>query len=164
MQIEEKEESIEFESEKVDSPHPSVLIESNIKEIIYSEYTKNKKYYTPEEKKYSKEISKSSYDTCSKNKYRKNILIHEDEITSICALDSKTKPIAYATSSLDKLIKFWTGKFKYIDLIPDLLVPSLYLAEFDCTNILSAEGVYVKMYDLASEIYECKFILEIILI
>ena len=36
-------------------------------------------------------------------------------------------------------------------------MPSLYLSEFDCTNLLSAEGVYIKMYDLASEIYECKF-------
>ena len=151
----EEEESSEFESEKIDSPHPSQIIESNIKEIVYSEYIKNKKYYTPEEKKKLKEISK--YDSCTRNKYRKNILLHEDEITSICALDSKTKSIAYATSSLDRTIKFWTGKFKLIDTISDLLTPSLYLCEFDNTNVLSAEGVYIKMYDLLSEIYECKF-------
>ena len=155
---EEEEESSEFESEKIDSPHPSVLIESNNKEKIYSEYLKNKNYFSPEEKKNSKEISKSSYESCTKNKYRKNILLHNDEVTSICSFDSKTKSIAYATSSLDRTIKFWTGKFKLIDTISNLLTPSLYLSEFDCTNLLSAEGVYIKMYDISSQIYECKFI------
>ena len=156
--IEEESSSSEFESEKIDSPHPSELIESNMKEIIYSEYSKNKKYFTPQEKKKSEEISKKSYESCPHNKYRKNILLHNDEITSICALDAKTKSIAYATSSLDRTIKFWNAKFKIIDTISNLITPSLYLCEFDSTNILSAEGVYIKMYDIASEIYECKFI------
>ena len=156
--IEEESDSSEFESEKIDSPHPSELIESNMKEIIYSEYSKNKKYFTPQEKKKSEEISKKSYESCTHNKYRKNILLHNDEITSICALDAKTKSIAYATSSLDRTIKFWSAKFKIIDTISNLITPSLYLCEFDSTNILSAEGVYIKMYDLSSEIYECKFI------
>ena len=155
---EEEEESSEFESEKIDSPHPSELIESNNKEKIYSEYLKNKNYFSPEEKKKSKEISKSSYESCTKNKYRKNILLHNDEVTSICSFDSKTKSIAYATSSLDRTIKFWTGKFKLIDTISNLLTPSLYLSEFDYTNLLSAEGVYIKMYDISSQVYECKFI------
>ena len=84
-------------------------------------------------------------------------MLHNDEITSICALDAKTKSIAYATSSLDQTIKFWNAKFKIIDTISNLITPSLYLCEYDSTNILSAEGVYIKMYDLASEIYECKF-------
>ena len=154
---EEEEESSEFESEKIDSPHPSELIESNNKEKIYSEYLKNKNYFSPEEKKKSKEISKSSYESCTKNKYRKNILLHNDEVTSICSFDSKTKSIAYATSSLDRTIKFWTGKFKLIDTISNLLTPSLYLSEFDYTNLLSAEGVYIKMYDISSQVYECKF-------
>jgi hypothetical protein len=156
--IVEESSSSEFESEKIDSPHPSQLLESNIKEIIYCEYLKNKKFYTPEEKKCYSEINKDSYESCTKNKYRKNILLHKDEITSICALDAKTKSIAYATSSLDRTIKFWTGKFKLIDTISNLLLPALYLSEFDRTNILSAEGVYIKMYDLISQIYECKFI------
>ena len=156
--IEEEEDSSEFESEKIDSPHPSILIESNLKEIIHSEYIKNKKYLSSIEKKHSKEIDKKSYESCTHNKYRKNILLHNDEITSICSLDGKTKSIAYATSSLDRTIKFWTGKFKLIDTISNLLSPSLYLCEFDCINILSAEGVYIKMYDLSSEIYENKFI------
>ena len=155
---EEEEESSEFESEKIDSPHPSELIESNNKEKIYSEYLKNKNYFSPEEKKNSKEISKNSYESCTKNKYRKNILLHNDEVTSICSFDSKTKSIAYATSSLDRTIKFWTGKFKLIDTISNLLTPSLYLSEFDYTNLLSAEGVYIKMYDISSQVYECKFI------
>ena len=154
----EEESSSEFESEKVDSPHPSELLESNIKEIIYCEYLKNKKFFSPEEKKYLSEMKKDSYEQCTKNKYRKNILLHKDEITSICALDSKTKSIAYATASLDRTIKFWTSKFKIIDTISNLLIPALYLSEFDRTNILSAEGVYIKMYDLISQIYECKFI------
>ena len=154
---EEEEESSEFESEKIDSPHPSELIESNNKEKIYSEYLKNKNYFSPEEKKNSKEISKNSYESCTKNKYRKNILLHNDEVTSICSFDSKTKSIVYATSSLDRTIKFWTGKFKLIDTISNLLTPSLYLSEFDYTNLLSAEGVYIKMYDISSQVYECKF-------
>ena len=155
---EEEEESSEFESEKIDSPHPSELIDSNNKEKIYSEYLKNKNYFSPEEKKNSKEISKNSYESCTKNKYRKNILLHNDEVTSICSFDSKTKSIVYATSSLDRTIKFWTGKFKLIDTISNLLTPSLYLSEFDYTNLLSAEGVYIKMYDISSQVYECKFI------
>ena len=149
--------SSEFESEEIDSPHPSIIIDSNIKENIYSEYTKNINYYDSIEKNISFKIQKESYDTCPKNKYRKNILLHNSEITSICALDGVTKEISYATSALDNTIKFWTGKFKLIDTISDLLMPSLYLCEFDFINILSAEGVYIKMYDIESEIYECKF-------
>ncbi len=149
--------SSEFESEKIDSPHPSIIIESNIKENIYSEYTKNLNYYSNNEKNISSKLDKDTYNTCPKNKYRKNILLHNSEITSICALDGITKEICYATSSLDNTIKFWTGKFKLIDTISNLLVPSLFLCEFDFTNILSAEGVYIKMYDIESEIYECKY-------
>ena len=149
--------SSEFESEEIDSPHPSIIIDSNIKENIYSEYTKNINYYDSIEKNISFKLQKESYDTCPKNKYRKNILLHNAEITSICALDGITKEISYATSALDNTIKFWTGKFKLIDTISDLLMPSLYLCEFDFINILSAEGVYIKMYDIESEIYECKF-------
>ena len=50
-----KEESVssEFESEKIDSPHPSIIIEANIKENIYSEYTKNRNFYDSEEKNIS---------------------------------------------------------------------------------------------------------------
>ena len=55
---EEEEESSEFESEKIDSPHPSELIESNNKEKIYSEYLKNKNYFSPEEKKILKKYRK----------------------------------------------------------------------------------------------------------
>ena len=139
----------------LDNPSRYSLVAPSSSGLSFS--FKNKKFLTPEEKKYSKTISIDSYDSCTHIKYRKNILLHEDEITSICTLDSKTKSIAYATASLDRTIKFWTGKFKLIDKISNLLVPSLYLAEFDSTNILSAEGVYVKMYDLSSEIYECKF-------
>ena len=155
-----KEESVssEFESEKIDSPHPSIIIEANIKENIYSEYTKNRNFYDPEEKNISFKLDKDSYDKCPKNKYRKNILLHNLEITSICSLDGITKNISYATSSLDNTIKFWNSKFKLIDTISNLLVPSLYLCEFDFINILSAEGVFIKMYDIESEIYECKFI------
>ena len=149
--------SSEFESEEIDSPHPSIIIESNIKENIYSEYTKNINYYDSTEKNISFKLQKESYDTCPKNKYRKNILLHNTEITSICALDGITKEISYATSALDNTIKFWTGKFKLIDTIIDLLMPSLYLCEFDFINILSAEGVYIKMYDIESEVYECKY-------
>ena len=155
---EEESSSSEFESEKIDSPHPSLIIESNIKENIYSEYAKNKNYYDEAEKNISFKLDKDSYEKCPKNKYRKNILLHNLEITSICILDGLTKNISYATSSLDHTIKFWTGKFKLINQISDLLVPSLYLCEFDFTNILSAEGVFIKMYDIESEIYECKYI------
>ena len=155
-----KEESVssEFESEKIDSPHPSIIIEANIKENIYSEYTKNRNFYDSEEKNLSFKLDKDSYDKCPKNKYRKNILLHNLEVTSICSLDGITKNISYATSSLDNTIKFWNSKFKLIDTISNLLVPSLYLCEFDFINILSAEGVFIKMYDIESEIYECKFI------
>ena len=155
-----KEESVssEFESEKIDSPHPSIIIEANIKENIYSEYSKNRNFYDSSEKNISYKLDKDSYDKCPKNKYRKNILLHNLEITSICALDGITKNITYATSSLDNTIKFWNSKFKLIDTISNLLVPSLYLCEFDFINILSAEGVFIKMYDIESEIYECKFI------
>ena len=156
--IEEESSSSEFESEKIDSPHPSLIIETNIKENIYSEYVKNINYYDESEKNISFKLSKESYDKCPKNKYRKNILLHNSEITSICVLDGITKEISYATSSLDNTIKFWTGKFKLINAISDLSVPSLYLCEFDFINILSAEGVFIKMYDLESEIYECKYI------
>jgi len=155
---EEESSSSEFESEKIDSPHPSLIIESNIKENIYSEYAKNRNYYDEAEKNISFKLDKDSYEKCPKNKYRKNILLHNLEITSICILDGLTKNISYATSSLDHTIKFWTGKFKLINQISDLLVPSLYLCEFDFTNILSAEGVFIKMYDIESEIYECKYI------
>ena len=150
-------ESSEFESEKIDSPHPSIIIDSNIKENIYSEYTKNINYYDSIEKNISFKLQKESYETCPKNKYRKNILLHNAEITSICALDGITKEISYATSALDNTIKFWTGKFKLIATISELLMPSLYLCEFDFINILSAEGVYIKMYDIESEIFECKY-------
>ena len=115
IEQEEEEESSEFESEKIDSPHPSIIIESNMKENIYSEYNKNKNYYDKEEKNISEKINKDSYDKCPKNKFRKKTLLHDDEITSICALDGLTKQISYATSSLDNTIKFWTGKFKLID-------------------------------------------------
>ena len=155
---EEESSSSEFESEKIDSPHPSLIIESNIKENIYSEYAKNRNYYDEAEKNISFKLDKDSYEKCPKNKYRKNILLHNLEITSICIMDGLTKNISYATSSLDHTIKFWTGKFKLINQISDLLVPSLYLCEFDFTNILSAEGVFIKMYDIESEIYECKYI------
>ena len=149
--------SSEFESEKIDSPHPSIIIESNIKENIYSEYSKNLNFYSSNEKNISVKLDKETYNACPKNKYRKNILLHNSEITSICALDGITKNICYATSSLDNTIKFWTGKFKLIDTVSNLLVPSLFLCEFDFINILSAEGVYIKMYDIESEIYECKY-------
>ena len=155
---EEESSSSEFESEKIDSPHPSLIIESNIKENIYSEYSKNRNFYDEAEKNISFKLDKDSYEKCPKNKYRKNILLHNLEITSICIMDGLTKNISYATSSLDHTIKFWTGKFKLINQISDLLVPSLYLCEFDFTNILSAEGVFIKMYDIESEIYECKYI------
>ena len=155
-EIEPSSSSSEFESEKIDSPHPSIIIESNIKENIYSEYSKNLNFYSSNEKNISSKLDKESYNACPKNKYRKNILLHNSEVTSICALDGITKNICYATSSLDNTIKLWTGKFKLIDTISKLLVPSLFLCEFDFINILSAEGVYIKMYDIESEIYECK--------
>ena len=117
-----------------------------------------KKVENHQKKNISYKLDKDSYDKCPKNKYRKNILLHNLEITSICALDGITKNITYATSSLDNTIKFWNSKFKLIDTISNLLVPSLYLCEFDFINILSAEGVFIKMYDIESEIYECKFI------
>ena len=149
--------SSEFESEKIDSPHPSIILESNIKENIFREYSKNLNFYDDTEKNKSYKLLKESYDTCPKNKYRKNILLHNEPITSICTLDGITKEIAYATSSLDNTIKFWTGKFKLVDTLAGLLVPSTYLCEFDFINVLSAEGVYIKMYDIESDIYECKY-------
>ena len=148
---EEEEESSEFESEKIDSPHPSELIDSNKKEMIYSEYKKNKKYLSPEEKKNSRELHEDSYDKAKKVKYKKNILLHNDEITSICSFDGKSKDISYATSSLDKTIKLWNKKFKDIGTITNLFCPSLYICEFDKIYILSAEGLYINMYDISTK-------------
>ena len=129
--------------------------ELTLKEKIYNEYQRHKKYLDTNEKAAYAIIDKKSYKNAKRYKYRKSLLLHEKEITCICSLCGTIQKIAYATSSIDKSIKFWTEKFVIISQIKNLEWYSTFICEFDTTNLLSSESIYVKMYDLMSDNFEC---------
>ena len=129
--------------------------ELTLQEKVYNEYERHKDYLDTNEKGVYSEIHKKSYKNAKRYKYRKSLLLHEKEITSICSLSGKIKKITYATSSLDKTIKFWNTKFVSVYKIKNLQWHSNFLCEFDTTNILSSESIYIKMYDLMSDSFEC---------
>ena len=148
---EEKEEK----EKKTETEESEPYKELTLKEKIYNEYQRHKKYLDTNEKGVYSEINKKSYKKAKRYKYRKSLLLHEKEITCICSLSGKIKKIAYATSSLDKSIKFWDPKFIIINQIKYLEWYSNFICEFDTTNILSSESIYIKMYDLMSDNLEC---------
>jgi WD40 repeat protein len=129
--------------------------ELTLQEKIYNEYERHKEYLDANEKGVYSEIHKKSYKNAKRYKYRKSLLLHEKEITSICSLSGKIKKITYATSSLDKTIKFWNTKFASVYKIKNLQWHSNFLCEFDTTNLLSSESIYIKIYDLMSDSFEC---------
>jgi len=129
--------------------------ELTLQEKIYNEYQRHKEYLDANEKGVYSEIHKKSYKNAKRYKYRKSLLLHEKEITCICSLSGKIKKITYATSSLDKTIKLWNTKFASVHKIKNLQWHSNFLCEFDTTNLLSSESIYVKMYDLMSDSFEC---------
>lgn len=150
-EIEEKK-RIKEETESEESESLKFL---TLKEKIENEYQRHKKYLDTNEKCVYSEINKKSYKNAKRYKYRKSLLLHEKEITCICSLSGKIKKIAYATSSLDKSIKLWNAKFVIISQIKGLEWHSNFVCEFDTTNILSSESIYIKMYDLMSDNLEC---------
>ena len=129
--------------------------ELTLKEKVDNEYERHKEYLDANEKGVYSEIHKKSYKNAKRYKYRKSLLLHEKEITSICSLSGKIKKITYATSSLDKTIKLWNTKFASVHKIKNLPWHSNFLCEFDTTNLLSSESIYIKMYDLMSDSFEC---------
>ena len=149
-EIEEKE-----NKEKTETEESEPYIELTLKEKIDNEYQRHKNYLDTNEKGVYAEINKKSYKNAKRYKYRKSLLLHEKEITCICSLSGKIKKITYATSSIDKSIKFWNAKFIIINQIKNLEWYSNFICEFDTTNILSSESIYIKMYDLMSDNLEC---------
>ena len=145
----------EIEEKKSESAESEPYRELTLKEKIFNEYQRHKDYLDTNEKGVYAEINKKSYKNAKRYKYRKSVLLHEKEITCICSLSGKIKKIAYATSSLDKSIKFWNASFINIKKIKNLEWHSNFLCEFDTTNILSSESIYIKMYDLMSDDYDC---------
>ena len=142
---EKKSESSETKSDK----------ELSLKEKINNEYQRHKNYLDTNEKGAYSEIHKKSYKNAKRYKYRKSLLLHQKEITCICSLSGKINKIAYATGSVEYSIKFWSPSFVNIYKINKLEWFPTSLCEFDTTNILSSESIYIKMYDLMSNYFEC---------
>ena len=147
-------EQIQEKQSESEEPEESYK-ELTLKERINNEYQRHKNYLDTNEKGVYSEINKKSYKNAKKYKYRKSLLLHEKEITYICTLSGRIKKITYATSSVDKSIKLWNVKFVVIGIIKNLEWYSNFLCEFDTTNLLSSESIYIKMYDLMTDNYDC---------
>ena len=152
---EQEEDVINQNQNNTESVETETYKELTFKEKIEDEYQRHKNYLDTNEKGVYAKINKKSYKNAKRYKYRKSLLLHEKEITSICTLSGTIKKIVYATSSVDKSIKFWNSKFLEINHINNLEWYSNFLCEFDTTNILSSESIYIKMYDLMSDNIEC---------
>ena len=122
----------------------------SIKDIIYSEFQRHKKYLDPTEKKCVEEIDYSNYINCDYFRYSKSILLHQKEITSICSIKYNIRKICYATGGKDGKIKLWKQNFECIFAKINLQHPPLVLLQYQTRYLLSAEGIYIKIYDLNS--------------
>ena len=144
-------EEIEGKNTETEEESMETYKELTFKEKVFNEYHRHKDYLDTNEKGVYSKINKKSYKNAKRYKYRKSLLLHEKEITCICSLSGKINKIAYATSSIDKTIKFWNAKFIIVNQITKLEWYSNFICEFDTTNILSSESIYIKMYDLMSD-------------
>jgi len=122
----------------------------SIKDIIYSEFQRHKTYLDSTEKKCVEEIDYSNYINCDYFRYSKSILLHQKEITSICSINFNLRKICYATGAKDGKIKLWKENFECIFSKVNLLHPPLVLLQYQTRYLLSAEGIYIKIYDLNS--------------
>ena len=114
---------------------------------IENEYRKNKQIMDNDEKTMTyqlKQIPPPRYI----NTYNVLTKLHNATITFICPLAPNPRDIGYATSALDKTIKLWTINFDLIDVLKLMSFPSVYLAHYRTKRLLSAEGLYLKIYDI----------------
>ena len=116
---------------------------------IESEFRKNKKLLDYNEKSVTSQISPVPPPEVIKN-YIKTSKLHPTVITCIAPFKPNPRDIAYATSSLDKTIKLWSINFDLIDIIKMISFPSVYLIHYRTKRLLSAEGLYIKVYDILS--------------
>ena len=122
----------------------------SIKDIIYSEFQRYKAYLDCTEKKCAEEIDYSNFIDCDYFRYSKSILLHQKEITSICSIKYNIRKICYATGGKDGKIKLWKDNFECIFSKIHLQYPPLVLLQYQTRYLLSAEGIYIKIYDLNS--------------
>ena len=122
----------------------------SIKDIIYSEFQRYKAYLDCTEKKCAEEIDYSNFIDCDYFRYSKSILLHQKEITSICSIKYNIRKICYATGGKDGKIKLWKDNFECIFSKIHLQHPPLVLLQYQTRYLLSAEGIYIKIYDLNS--------------
>ena len=121
----------------------------NQRRDIEAEFRKNKKLLGSNEKAVTSQISNIPPPQIIKN-YIKTNKLHNTVITCICPFRPNPRDIAYATASLDKTIKLWSINFDLIDIIKMISFPSVYLVHYRTKRILSAEGLYIKVYDVLS--------------
>ena len=81
-------------------------------------------------------------------KYNITNKLHHSTITAICPFAPNPRDIAYASAGLDKTIKLWSVNFDMIDLIQLTSFPSIQLSHYRTKRLLSAEGLYLKVYDV----------------
>lgn len=116
---------------------------------VESEFRKNKKLLNFNEKSVTAQISPIPPPEIIKN-YIKATKLHPTVITCIAPFKPNPRDIAYATSSLDKTIKLWSINFDLIDIIKMISFPSVFLIHYRTKRLLSAEGLYIKVYDILS--------------
>ena len=121
----------------------------NQRRDIEAEFRKNKRLLGSNEKAVTSQISNIPPPQIIKN-YIKTNKLHNTVITCICPFRPNPRDIAYATASLDKTIKLWSINFDLIDIIKMISFPSVYLVHYRTKRILSAEGLYIKVYDVLS--------------
>ena len=121
-----------------------------IKDVIYSEYQRHRNYLDSTEKKCAEEMNYNNFSNCGYFRYSKSILLHQREITSICSIIFNLRNICYATGSKDLKIKLWKDNFECIYSKENLQYPPLVLLQYQTRYLLSAEGIYIKLYDLNS--------------
>ena len=88
----------------------------SLKERVYNECNRHKYYLDTNEKGAFAKINKKSLSNPPRYKYRKSVLLHKKEITCLISLSGTIKKIAYASSSLDKIISLWDSYFLNIFL------------------------------------------------
>jgi WD40 repeat protein len=116
---------------------------------IENEYRKNKQIMDNDEKTMTyqlKQIPPPRYI----NTYNLLTKLHNATITFICPFAPNPRDIGYATSALDKTIKLWTINFDLIDVLKLTTFPSVYLAHYRTKRLLSAESLYIKIYDITT--------------
>lgn len=121
----------------------------NQRRNIEAEFRKNKKILGSNEKAVTSQISSVPPPQIIKN-YVKTNKLHNTVITCVCPFRPNPRDIAYATASLDKTIKLWSINFDLIDIIKMISFPSVYLVHYRTKRLLSAEGLYIKVYDVLS--------------